>query len=93
MQQHYHLKLIDGTFAPSEAGKILFELINRKINYHQMELFSNNERFSNDISSSVKRIEELKLTQNLLKEIIGYANDKKQQLQISSFIEIKIVQQ
>ncbi len=91
MQQQHRLKLIDGTFAPQEAGKILFELINRKINYHKMELFSNNERFSNDTANSAKRIEELKRTHNSLKEIIEYATEKKQQLQVGSFIEIKMV--
>jgi len=91
MQNNQRLKLIDGTFAPSEAGKILFELISRKINYHQMELFSNKERFSSDFSNSVKRIEELKHTQNVLKKIIDHANEKQQKLQIDSFIEIKII--
>jgi len=91
MQHHHRLKLIDGTFTPSEAGKILFELISRKINYHQMEMFSNKERFSSDTSNSVQRIEELKATQKSLKDIIDYANEQQQQLQIDSFIEIKIV--
>ncbi len=91
MENNHHLTLVDGIFAPSEAGKVLSDLISRKINYHQLELFSNEERFGKDISNSKKRIEALKITQNSLKRIIEYAIEKQYQLQIDGFIEIKFL--
>jgi hypothetical protein len=92
MQTNHILKLIDGIFLPAEAGVILMELINHKIKYHQTELFSNEERFADDLSNSKKRIEELKCTKEYLKEIIDYTFDNKLQLQIGGCIEIKIIE-
>ncbi len=89
MENIQHLTLVEGTFAPSEAGKILSDLISRKINYHKLEQFSNKERFSKDISNSKKRIERLKITKNALKTIIEYAVNNQYQLQVNGFIEIK----
>ena len=91
MNTKHNLKLIDGKFLPPEAGKILFGLISYKVNYHQMELFSNEERFAKDLSNSKKRIEELKAVNSSLKQIIDLTSKKKQILQISCFIEITVL--
>ncbi len=91
MENIQQLTLIDGTFAPAEAGKVLSDLISRKINYHQLEMFSNEERFGKDISNSKKRIEALKITQTELRKIIEYAVEKQYQLQVNGFIEIKFL--
>lgn len=91
MENIQHLALIDGTFAPNEARKILSDLISSKINYHQLELFSNEERFSKDISNSKKRIEVLKETKESLKKIIEYAVKNQYQLQVNAVVEIKFL--
>ena len=88
MENNHSFTLIDGIFAPSEAGKVLSDLISRKINYHQLEMFSNEERFGKDISNSKKRIEALKVTKNELKTIIEYAVKNRYQLKVNGFIEI-----
>lgn len=92
MENIQQLTLIDGTFAPSEAGKLLSDLISRKINYHQLEMFSNEERFGKDISNSKKRIEALKRTKDELKTIVEYAIKNQYKLQVNSFIDIKFVE-
>ena len=92
MKNIQQLTLIDGTFAPTEARKLLSELISRKINYHQLEMFSNEERFGKDISNSKKRIEALRATKDQLKSIIDHAIENQYRLQVNSFIDIKYVE-
>lgn len=91
MENKHRLKLIDGKFTPSEAGKVLFDLISRKINHHEIELFSNKERFGKDLSNSKYRIDELKATNDYLNNLIESSSKKQDILQISCFIEINIL--
>ena len=92
MENTQQLTLIDGTFVPSEARKLLSDLISRKINYHQLEMFSNEERFGKDISNSKKRIEALKNTKEALKGIIEFAIENQYKLKVNSFIDIIFVE-
>lgn len=89
MNTKHNLKLIEGKFTPIEAGEVLFGLISYKINYHQMELFSNEERFGKDLSNSKKRIDELKTVHSSLKKIIDLTSKKGQILKINCVIEIQ----
>lgn len=93
MENKHILKLIEGKFMPSEAGKVLFELISRKISYHQMELFSNEERFGTDESNSKTRIEQLKDVRRRLEEIIDYSSKTGLNLKIESFIDITLLKE
>jgi hypothetical protein len=45
MQNKSEHKLIDGIFEPDEAKNMLNSLINNKINFHNLEDFSNSIRF------------------------------------------------
>ncbi len=38
MKEDHKYDLITGEFSSKDAGTILFELINRKINYHNVEI-------------------------------------------------------
>jgi hypothetical protein len=93
MENKHVLKLIDGIFMPSDAGNVLFDLISRKINYHQIELFSNEERFGIDLSNSISRIEQLNEIKNSLQEIIVYASEKGMSLKIDSLIHITCIEE
>lgn len=93
MENKHVLKLIDGIFMPSDAGNVLFDLISRKINYHQIELFSNEERFGNDLSNSISRIKQLNEMKNSLHEIIAYASEKGMSLKIESRIHITCIEE
>ena len=52
-------KLIQGDFTKEKAKALLLELLSYKINYHQMQKFSDEVRFGKDIEHSEKRIKEL----------------------------------
>ncbi len=93
MENKHVLKLIDGIFMPSDAGNVLFDLISRKINYHQIELFSNEERFGNDLSNSISRIKQLNDIKNSLHEIIAYASENGMSLKIESRIHITCIEE
>ncbi|MFP5041193.1 hypothetical protein [Parasediminibacterium sp. JCM 36343] len=88
MSTKHSFKLIDGVFTPLEADKILSGLIKYKINHHQMELFSNQERFGKDVSNSIKRVEELKAVTSSLKNTLGFIAERGQKMQINCSIEI-----
>ena len=58
MKKH-DTKLIDGNFTVQKANIVLSELLSYKINFHNLEKFSNEERFGKDYEHSEKRIKEL----------------------------------
>ncbi|HCW08505.1 MAG TPA: hypothetical protein DGG95_14195 [Cytophagales bacterium] len=59
MKKHT-LKLIEGNFTKDKASLLLLELLAHKIQYHQLQKFSSEERFGKDLDFSEKRIAELK---------------------------------
>ncbi len=89
MDQNF--KLIDGVFNPVEAKKIIISLINNKINYHNLEDFSNHIRFSNNLSHSQKRISELQDAKELVANLVALAEENGWQLKVNGTIEINIV--
>ena len=90
MDNQYRIKLIDSVFTPSEAGKVLTLLINNKINYHNLEDFSNHIRFNNDLSHSKKRVQELHLAKDEIDKIVELAKNEGLNLSVNSVIEIKL---
>jgi hypothetical protein len=55
--EEYQFKLVEGQYTTVEAKKILLGLINSKINFHQLEHFSNEIRFNENNNHSKIRIE------------------------------------
>lgn len=88
MKNEQVFKLIDGVFTPEEAGKVLTALINSKINYHNLEDFSNHIRFNNDISQSKKRVVELNEAKEKIKNLLEVAEVNGVNLVVNSTIEI-----
>ena len=86
-----NIKLIEGTFEPNEALRILTGVINSKISYHNLDSFSNQIRFENAISGSKKRINELEESLDDVKGIIEFALNNDIKLKISSDIKIEFV--
>jgi len=83
-------KLIEGDFDPNDAAKILFALVNSKINFHSMESFSNHVRFGTKLKSQEKRIKELQQVNNKIKRLVDDANKKNKKMRITSFINIDL---
>ena len=92
MESKQNYKLIEGIFTAAEAGRILFDLVSSKINYHSMEKFSNQERFGKDESHSEKRIKSLLQLKKSLKEVFDFAEKEGLNLKIDGLIEITIIE-
>lgn len=88
MEKEYQFKLIEGQFAPSEAGKVLFSLINSKINYHNLEIFSNQIRFDEENPHSKIRIKTLSDASEYIKELIKEGSLQDMELKIDGVIQI-----
>ncbi|MFN4198027.1 MAG: hypothetical protein ACK4FS_03270 [Flavobacterium sp.] len=86
-----HIQLINGEFNPEDAQRILLSLINSKIQYHQVEIFSMEERFGIEATQSKDRIEELKLSVRDIQEIIKEASDAGMKLKVTSTVKIQPV--
>ncbi|MGL2986531.1 hypothetical protein ACSVH5_02945 [Flavobacterium sp. RSSA_27] len=89
MEKNFQFQLIDGEFTPIAAAKVLFPLINNKINYHSLESFSNEIRFDKDVTNSKKRIAELQEVQLLIQELLEKAEENGLKLKITSQIKIE----
>ncbi|TDE53884.1 hypothetical protein [Flavobacterium sp. GT3P67] len=88
MKKEYQFKLIEGQFAPSEAGKVIFSLINSKINFHNLEAFSSRIRYNEEDPHSKNRLESLLDASEYIKQLIGEASSKGMGLRIDSVIQI-----
>ncbi len=84
-------QLIDGTFTPSEASRVLLSLVNSKMDYHRLEQLSNHERFGQDTSHSEVRLRDLAKLHANLKEYLSQAADSNQSLRITGRIEIEVI--
>ena len=87
---HFH-KLIDGTFTAAEAKTVLFSLVESKIRYHQMEMFSNHERFGRDVNHSEKRIQQLLELRNDLQIALDKAVEQNRNVLVNGTIELVLV--
>ncbi len=86
-----NIKLIDGTFKPDEAKKILTGVLTSKINYHMLDAFSNQIRFDGDVVKSKLRVEELKTANEQVIEIIAFAHNNNLKIKVESHILITLV--
>jgi hypothetical protein len=87
-QSTHEFKLIDGQFYPNEALHVLISLFNSKINYHQLESFSNHIRHGSDLSVSDDRVKALRDSIEGIKELIKDAGANGKQLKIQSIVQI-----
>jgi len=88
MEKEYQFKLIEGQFSPSEAGTVLLALINSKINFHNLEIFSNKIRFDEENSHSKIRLDLLLEASEYIRDLIEEASSKDLELKIESVIQI-----
>ena len=86
------LKLIDGTFSPGDARKILMELIQNKINFHTREIQRIEEHKEGNATRSEKRIAQLRKSSEALKKQLVLAEQKGMQLKVKGTIEITFLE-
>jgi len=84
-------KLIEGDFDPTDAAKILFALVNSKINYHSLDSFSNHIRFGTNVLSQQKRIKELSEVNVAIKNLADDAIKNNKTMRVTGIIDIELV--
>ncbi|WP_378179199.1 hypothetical protein [Aquimarina sp. SS2-1] len=86
------VKLMDGTFTPSEASDILTMFIDKKINFHKLQRLSITEQDCNDDTPHLySRMDELLKAKESIRETIMEARREGLELQIESDIHITLV--
>jgi len=86
------VNLIDGQFSPSDASDIITAMLDKKINYHKIKIMCISEGNHNDpCVHDNSRLNELEAEKSRLKSIIQNARRSGQKLQISSLINIEII--
>ncbi len=86
-----NLPLIVGVYTPEKAKDIILSLIESKIQFHQLNSFSSEVRFGKKDQHSLDRIDELKSIKKEVLKIIEYSDFNQKKLEISSLINIQVV--
>jgi len=86
------LTLIEGNFSPVEAKEILMNIFSTKINFHKIKNFSSQERYGIDDETAQKRILELILSVEKIKQVIAEAKESNRNLVITSQINIELAE-
>jgi hemerythrin superfamily protein len=84
------LILIEGEFSFNEAREILTSMFNSKINFHNIQNWSSQERYGKDDETAQKKIPLLKNEIEKLEEIILEAKANNKKLVINSEIYISL---
>lgn len=87
----YQYKLIEGDFSTEEAKKVLLSLINNKIDYHNLNAFSDFIRNNESLDKSKNRILELTKTREAISLLISEAKKSGLKLNIKSYITIELI--
>ncbi|WP_293873427.1 hypothetical protein [Flavobacterium sp.] len=84
-------KLVNGVFSTDEAKKIIMSLINSKIDFHNLNAFSDGIRNNSGINTSKSRIEALTQTRENIIKLIAEAEKNGMKLNIKSDIIIELI--
>jgi len=90
MKKNETIELIKGTFTPDEAREILLQLLNSKINFHNLKNWSSRERFGKPNADSEQRLIKLEESRKKVERLISTSINEKKSLIINSSIEINI---
>lgn len=89
MENEFEFELVNGNFNPEEAKTVINSLINSKINFHNLEDFSNSIRFNSDSSNSKIRIEQLNEIKTKINQLLTEANSKNLSVELNCHFEVK----
>lgn len=90
IEQH-ELKLIDGIFDAEDGKKILLEMFNSKINFHNKQILRMQEQRSLNTTQSEKRLNELLDTVENLKAVLLKAEQSNQHIKIHCPVIIEVI--
>lgn len=91
MEESFQFKLINGMFSADEAAKVLFPLLQHKINFHAVEKFSSEIRNDEDAFNSNKRIAELQEVQTQVVKVLEQIKQNNQKIQLTGEITIHAI--
>jgi hypothetical protein len=86
-----NIQLIEGTFSPNAAAKVLFSLISNKIKYYNLELFSAKERSEGDLNHSQNKDNYFKEALKNLEQSIAFTKANNLIFDIVGTIEINFI--
>lgn len=92
MKKPHTFKLVDGKFSPTDARKVLMELIQNKIHFHSREIHMIEEHNEGNIVRHEKRIVQLRKSGETLKKVLLQADKKGMQLKLKGEIEITFLE-
>lgn len=91
MENKNEFQLVKGVFSPEEAKEVLFKLINSKIKYHQLEMFSLAERNMGDEKNTDNRIQELESSKLEVENQIAQAKKDHKYIKIDGTIRLEFL--
>ncbi len=91
MENSFEFKLVQGSFTPEEATKVLLSLLQNKISFHNREALSTQIRFGGDVTRSERRIKELKEIGESLTAFLTEAGHHEKTLLIEGTFSLKAV--
>jgi hypothetical protein len=89
--EKHEFKLIDGTFTAEEAKRILLEMLNNKVNFHNRQIHRIQEQSNGNTEASENRMNELLDTIDALKVILLNADKNKSHIKIHCPIIIEVI--
>ncbi|AFL82278.1 hypothetical protein Aeqsu_2831 [Aequorivita sublithincola DSM 14238] len=92
MNKEAIVDLIKGEFTPDEATEILFSIIGDKIRFNNRQIFSLEVRNIGNPEKYKTRLEELKVSKEIVSKLIQNAKKDNCMIEINSTILIKINQ-
>jgi len=86
------IKLIEGSFTPSEASDILIDIVEKKINFHKLQKLKISEGNHDDpCRHDTDRLQELQSAEERLKQIIKQVRLDGKKMSITSNIHIEVI--
>jgi hypothetical protein len=87
----YQFKLIQGDFSPQDAKTVLMSVINSKINFHNLNSFSEFVKNSEDCETSKQRISVLTASLVDINKLLEESDRNGKRLKINGDITIEFI--
>lgn len=90
MKKTQTIELLKGTFSPLDAQEILLQLLDSKINFHNLKNWSSRERLGKPDAFSEQRLNDLKESRKKVQMLVSESIKEEKNITLNSSIEINI---
>ena len=90
MKKTQTIELLKGTFSPLDAQEILLQLLDSKINFHNLKNWSSRERLGKPDAFSEQRLNDLKESRKKVQMLVSESISEEKNITLNSSIEINI---